>query len=643
MTQVGALVDTLQSADKLTGTGTNPTLNATLSSTVVAAPTLSGIETLNVQAQVAACTLDLSKAAGLKTLSVDASQQSLTARGIQNAVAVEVKNSVDVRVTEMDTLVQFADSVVSGTTDVAKLTLTSNGNASVGSDQFINLRGTATGGFETLEITANGTNRIAEVLSDSTVGLDATATAANAVRTIKVSGEGSLRVDNALTSTTTFDASANKGGVNVGLDNAGAITVTGGEGNDTFNLAANLANTDKIDGGAGRDTIRVSSTTNVGLTVGNQVSNVEILRVDGARATFTFDNDDITSIDTIVHNATNLGGMMTYQDMAVASASDAAKGLTILNTGNVTYNLKGVGSLGAINQGLYVKVGGTNAADAAALQTAAANTGAATGTISTDGSSLTLDVQAFNGQTATGTGLITANNITSLTIKGGATGEAFAVGAVTNTSGLLTSIDGSGFAGDLTVAGTAVGQVIKGGSGNDTLSTGGRSAATTNGDVLTGGAGNDTFTFATADSTALPNAAVGGAFTAAQKALFTSITDLNLGGATAATAVDHVNLAAVLDFSTAGDVAIANGGAATALVGTTFGGAIDTLVAAGGVLNTAGLSGAAASAGLFTWGGETFLVVNEAGAAATGYATTDTIVILVTGVSGTLDANDFIV
>ncbi|HGP4740404.1 TPA: hypothetical protein ACLNTI_003661, partial [Vibrio cholerae O1] len=228
------------------------------------------------------------------------------------------------------------------------------------------------------------------------VGLDATATAANAVRTIKVSGEGSLRVDNALTSTTTFDASANKGGVNVGLDNAGAITVTGGEGNDTFNLAANLANTDKIDGGAGRDTIRVSSATNVGLTVGNQVSNVEILRVDGAVATFTFDNDDITSIDTIVHNATNAGGM-TYQDMAVASASDATKGLTILNTGAVTYNLKGVGGLGSTDQGLYTKIGGTNAVDAAALQTVA---GADSGALTTNGSALTLDVQAFNGQTA---------------------------------------------------------------------------------------------------------------------------------------------------------------------------------------------------------------------------------------------------
>jgi len=314
--------------------------------------------------------------------------------------------------------------------------------------------------------------------------------------------------------------------VNVTLNNAGNVTATGGIGNDTFNLQNTLTNTDKIDGGDGRDTLRVSA-GNAGLTVGNQVSKIEILRVDGA-ATFTFDNDDITSIDTIVHNTT---GAMTYQDMATANAADATKGLTILDVGNVTYNLKGVGGLGSTNQGLYVKVGSTSLADAAVLQTAGGNAGAATGTLSTDGSSLTLDVQAFNGQTATGTGAITANNITSLTIKGGATGEAFAVGAVTNGSGLLTSIDGSGFAGNLTVAGTAVAQLIKGGSGNDVLSTGGRGIATTNGDVLTGGAGNDTFIFDPTDSTAaVPNATVGGAFTATQKALFTQITDLNLGG-----------------------------------------------------------------------------------------------------------------
>lgn len=646
VTQVGAQIDTLQSTDKLTGTGDNPTLNAILSTNVIATPTLSGIETINVQAQVGARTLNLSKAVGVKALNVDSSQQSLTVQGVTSLVNVSVANGADVGPTEMDTLIQFADSVVTGAADTAKVTLTNNGSALVASDQFINLRGTSAGGFETLEITATGANRIAEILSDVGVGLDVGAGATNSVRTIKVDGEGSLRVQNALTSTTTFDASANKGGVNVTLDNAGDITVTGGEGNDTFNLGANLTNTDKVDGGAGRDTVSVSAGT--GLGVGNKVSNVEILRVNGAATSFTFDNDDITTIDAIVHNVA--GGVgMTYQDMAVAAAADATKGLTILDAGNLVYNLKGVGGLGSSDQGLYTTIGSSSAASA--LQTAG---GVATGTLGTDASSLTLDVKAFGGQTALGTGIITADRATSITIKGGAATEAFTIAGIAATNLVLNSIDASTFAGNLTVAGTGGAQAIKGGSGNDVLGTGGRAAFTGAelGDILSGGAGNDTFTFAVTDSTSDTagvtdvNGGVSGAFTAAQKALFTQITDLNLGGATAATQVDLLDLTAVNGAFTGATTVVVNAGAATALAGVNFGTAVNAVLA-----DLAGLGALAASlpvgttavAGLFTWGGETFLIAtHDIGDATAGYTAGEDIIINITGVTGTLDAADFV-
>lgn len=648
----GNQIDTLQSIDTLTGTGANPTLNATLASGtgIIASPTLNGIETLNVQAQAAAQTLNLSKATGLKTVNLDISQQNLTAQAVANNVAVGVSNSL----TTTDALVTFADSVVSGSADVAKVALTNNGVSSVAGAQQINLRGVSTGGFETIEITATGTNRIGEILSDSAAAINVAATGTNSVRTIKVAGDGSLRVDTALTSTTTFDASANKGGVNVQLDNAGNITVTGGEGDDTFNLAGNLTNTDKIDGGLGRDTIRVSSATNAGLAVGNQVSGVEILRVDNnAGQSFTFDNDDITSIDTIVSNVV-AGAGMTYQDMAVASASDATKGLTILNTGAVTYNLKGVGGLGSTDQGLYTKIGGTNAADAAALQTVGGNVGVDSGALTTNGSALTLDVQAFNGQTATGTGTITAARVTSVTVKGGAAGEVFVVNdtgnfgvaAALGVAGTLAKIDGSGFVGNLSVTGNAGAQLISGGTGNDVLGTGGRGAANTNGDVLTGGAGNDIFVFAAADSTAaIPNAALS-TFTAAEKALFTQITDLNLGGNTVATQVDQINLAAINGAFVGATTAVINGGAATALTGANFGAAVTAALANVAGLATPGASlpvGTTAVAGLFTWGGETFLIATrDIGDAAAGYVAGSDVVINITGVSGILNAADFV-
>jgi len=119
-------------------------------------------------------------------------------------------------------------------------------------------------------------------------------------------------------------------------------------------------------------------------------------------------------------------------------------------------------------------------------------------------------------QTAAGTGVITATTLTTLNIKGGAAGEAFNVGGVGNAANAgggaagivnagngLVKIDGSSFAGNLTVHGTAVGQAISGGSGADFLGTGGSAAfgAAVAKDILTGGAGNDIFSFRGNDAT----------------------------------------------------------------------------------------------------------------------------------------------
>ncbi len=166
---------------------------------------------------------------------------------------------------------------------------------------------------------------------------------------------------------------------------------------------------------------------------------------------------------------------------------------------------------------------------------------------------------------------------------------------------------------------------------------------------MQGGAGNDTFVFAASDSTAaIPNVAVAGAFTAAQKALFTQIDDLNLGGATAATAVDQINLKAINAAFTGATTAVINGGAATALTGATFGAAVNAALADPSGLGSAAASlpgGTTAVAGLFTWGGETFLIATRdiGDAGAVGYTTGQDIVINVTGVQGTLDASDFVV
>ena len=650
VTQLGAQVDTLQSTDVLTGSGSNPTLNVTIATATIATPSLSGIETLNLSPEGAARTVNLANATGVKTINVDNSQQSLTVKNVAALADVGVKAGDGVA----DTLVQFADSVVAGTADSIKLILQSNGNADLTSGQVINVRGTSTGGFETLNITATGANRVDEILSDSTAVLGGAATGTNSVKTINVSGDGSLRVDTALTTTTTFDASANKGGVNVKLDNAGAITIKGGDGADTFNLAATLTNADKVDGGAGRDTLATTSA----IITGNQISNIEVLRNDGMAPATVFDNDDATGIDAIVHNSSNTA---TYQDMVGANAADASKGLTLQGTGAVTFNIKNATGLGASSDALYVNVGsakgttGVNAAGGAA----------ADGLTTTGTETLTVNVVANNtaANTATGLGGITADgSLSSITLKGGAASTAFSLGTLTSTTAALTNIDGSAFLGDLTIAGTAVSQIIKGGAGNDALSTGGRTTYTAgvSADVLTGGAGKDTFTFetsaaaSTADTilTGANLTAIDGNASAYGRMEIARITDLNLGGDSAGTKVDTIKFvetpaaaaATLADASSAlTSITVVNGGAATAMTGADLGTAVNAIVSTGGVLATSA-GGGKLAAGLFTWGGDTYLIASEQTAVndTFGNVAGRDIIIKVTGVTGTLDASDFI-
>lgn len=157
--------------------------------------------------------------------------------------------------------------------------------------------------------------------------------------------------------------------------------------------------------------------------------------------------------------------------------------------------------------------------------------------------------------TATGVTVTGDATTASIEIKGGATGVAFAHTLAGATGAALASIDGSAFIGNLTVAGNANSQVIKGGLGNDNISTGGRAAFadTVSADVLTGNAGADTFVFATADAALIgANLTTAAASTNDGYSEIVAITDLNLGGAVAGTAVDLINLATVGGANTAG-------------------------------------------------------------------------------------------
>ncbi|TXM67546.1 DUF4214 domain-containing protein [Methylobacterium sp. WL12] len=628
----GQQVQTLTSGDNLQGSGANSTVNASLFGTEPQGTkaTVNGVATLNLTA-VAGSTYDASNTKGATSFNSVDSNGTLVVNNIGNLATLSSTNAN----IDSDLFGQFANSLVSGTADTATINLSGAGRgaaAATGID--ISAAGQTAGGFETITLNSTGAASRIDTVSSNSAG-------SAFLKTLNVTGDANLRVDNALTGVTTIDATNFKGNLRVSVDPNLDVKVTGGTGNDFFNFAGGLTNADTIVGGDGRDTLAVSA--NTGLGDGNKISGVEILRLDGA-FTGTFDQNKVTSVDAVVHNST---AAVIIDNFDQSAAADASKGIGILNIGALTVNVEGSAGLGANSDVLNVTYGSTGpVAGTSALQT---TVGVVAGGLTVANvETLNLKVLADDaGQTALGTGAITDAAATNVNITGGATNEAFTVsgGNAFGAAGTLTKIDGSSFLGNLTVSGNAGAQQILGGLGDDTLSTGGRGDATTQGDILTGNAGNDVFKFVAADITAVaPNAAVAGTFTGTQNALFTSITDLNLGAATAGTNVDRVDLSAAFN-ATQANLQVVNSGAATALTGASFGEGLNNLIN-NGVLDTNGASGAAARAGLFTFGGETFLVANEGATANTTFAQAaaagDAIVIKVTGVTGTLDVSDII-
>lgn len=611
---------TLQSFDSLTGTGTNPTLNAVVNNNNgPITPTLKGVETVNLNA-TAAVTVNLANATGVKAVNNNDSSATLTVSNIGAGVALGATNTALAQ--------NFTFQDLSGAADATTLTLNNvSGGVTLGATNGV-------GALETVNLVSNG--------GSATTAVNTGGVVTGAIKTLNISGSGALTGLATNAATTTVDASkfaanltasigagtvAVNGGTGVDtltFGTAGNATVDAGAGNDVLIFGSTLTVADKVNGGDGTDILRVSDAG--GLGVGAQVTNIETLDFTGATAAVTFDANNVAGIATVLVNDGAGANNYTLSNLAktatVQVRSDTAGGV-----GNVTISQKGAADAGSITDSLALVLNTTGA-------TAPANL--AVGTITADAIE-TLNLAIGTDAATTTVTAISGSTLNSVVITGGAVGQAINLGAVGDADGAAL-INASGVIGNLTVAGGTSAQAIIGGSGNDSITGGGRAAftGTEAGDSLTGGAGSDAFVLDASDSTAtLANAAVTGPFSAAQGALFTTITDLNLG--TGTTSIDTVNLAAAFNFT--GAETIVNGGAVAALTGASFGAAVDALIN-NGILDTGAASGADARAGLFSWGGDTFLIVNEAATAATAYTAGDTVVIKVTGVTGILDAGD---
>lgn len=497
-----ANVETLNSTDKLTGTGTNPTLTAVLNSIGnPLSPTLTGVETIKVTAiGTAAATLNLVNSSAEKTLINDASTQQLTFKNVD----LTKDTKVVANQTTFATTVNFKD--LSSTTDTVTVELN---NAAAG----VALVGEtgAVGSIETVNVVANG-----DILfASGFVGGGALGT----TTTINLTGGASV---NTLALTVgTFDASKATGNITTALaggtqtfstgtgadfvrvDALGTSKISTGAGNDRVFMGTFLDAKDTLDGGDGRDTLQV--TTGLGASK-LAVANFEVLRIADLSTAGTGLGSGVAvnggAYDLSLLDGSKIDTVQVGFTTGTTTIKNLLSGNKIALQGEQGFNSvgRGVGDVVVEVKDAAATVPDTLNIDIGRVASAGTATGNIEGTAALTVNSLTAnDVENFNINSAGSNSANTINALagsalTKLVITGD---DALTIGGTTGGT-TLVSVDASGFQGALKAAfgpgagsGTGANQitgvVINTGSGADDITAGNRI------DRVNLGDGNDTY------------------------------------------------------------------------------------------------------------------------------------------------------
>jgi Ca2+-binding RTX toxin-like protein len=436
---------TLGAADTINGGAGVDTLRVFLAAgdASFANPTLSNVENVTINGGIVTA---YTAAAGTTGLTIEAP----VALGATYTVAGQAVTLKGATVAGTTTITSTADTA-------ANVTLNGWGSATLA--ETVALTGAA---VATATLTATGAN--------SSITLNGT----SALKTLNLTGDKNLTVaTNATVSAglTSINASTATGVVNVDVSAAtvaAAFAFTGSAGNDTLTLAdgnlATLTAGTQLNGGAGVDTlvIKNAALTAAEYTKLNAVTGFEVLGFGSNAAASSVDASQLTAIKSFAISASAVNESITNLGAGTAVA--------------VTGTNSGVVSLGAAlgNSTTEVSVGAAGAAGVTVANLT--TTGLITLGLTSNGTSLNTITALNNSDNST----ITVKGATDLTIgsiAGGTTGS---------------KVDASAFTGKLTVTGSAVSDIIIGGTGADTIN-GGAGA-----DTLTGGAGVDTFAFTTA-------------------------------------------------------------------------------------------------------------------------------------------------
>ncbi len=491
---------TLTAGDSLVGGAGTDTLSisvaggssGTASGSVT--PTLIGIERIVVSSSLGAsggtgstASFDLSLTdSALTNISVASSvnaASTLEFANLQKLVAVDAKGAGNVSL-------NFATSVVSGSGDALALSL--GGVGSSGALATYNANG-----IEVLNIASSGAGNF--------VQLGTGISSNDKPVTVNVSGPAATTLNlGAGTAITAVNGSGLTAALTVNSISGDHVTITGGSGDDTFDFGTGFnaatvsggSQLDVINGGAGRDTLKINAASTVADAAFGNVSSIEVLSLSGSSAVTLGAAAQTAGIVSVTESgsgnvslvvgtgytgslAVTLGGS-TGTDSVVVSASGSA---------TVTVNAT-VTSAGAGLTGTTITAGTGTGQTSDTLVITASGTGALAATLSSGITGVDkIVVQSTGG--ATGLTLTTHNdNVAAsgtLVVDGGALGTGFGLtlNSTAETNGKLLVTGGAGA--DTITLGSGNNTVF-GGAGNDTID-----ASAGGNNVLSGGDGDDTF------------------------------------------------------------------------------------------------------------------------------------------------------
>lgn len=427
----GGASATVQAADQINGGAGIDTFELyNVSTASVVLPTLTNVERLVLVNPTAAVNLDVSN---IKDLT-DVVLKGATGANILT-VGTGVKATIDGGDAAQTATVNFA-----ATAAAASVALTNGA--------IVDELTAAGAALKTLNIASNGS-------AANTINTLTNAT----VNTLNISGVQKLAITGPLaTAITTVNASANTGGVSLQFG-ANDVTVTGGAGNDKFIFGANLTAADKVDGGAGVNTVSVNNESAVaGL---NAVKNISV-------AEFTATTN--LAVNTLTNTA--ITKLLFNGDVAnTVTAADAAH----------TYAFTGTGAGAASTVTLAAGVAAANVSleggTLASLKVAAAPDAAITVNIASIGTA--------------------ANTVTALDAFAGSKvnvsgAQKLTITALTNKA----TVDASAMTGSLVITGSKSADTIILGSGADTVNVQTEGSTYTNMDSITNFSKADTLTLA---------------------------------------------------------------------------------------------------------------------------------------------------